>query len=371
MSSLRPKTPSTLGAILRAAVRWSAGLAFGAAFLFGAASLAVQTAEAVPSPRRLAFVPNAWDERFFMPVFGATQFHPDWIWQLRPGVQVLETQVNSLGFLGPAVGRTRGPAARIAVLGDGFTVGLGMHDESTWPRKLETRLRADGRAVDVLNFAVPAFTAVQGLEFFRGRVREWSPDVVVAAFGAYYESHPAHRGIGDRRLLESTRSPGQRAKHLLERNGSLRWLLHWLSPPDRVLDPRRGEDGSFLPRVTPTEMEETLVDLVREVRAAGAQPVLVVPPRMPIVDRRWHPGLLRYDDATRSAGLGSGAQVIDVRAGFEEGQPGGAAVAVRSAYFADANRLSESGCTRYAEIVAGAIDAAGLLPSKRPTGDGR
>jgi hypothetical protein len=60
--------------------------------------------------------------------------------------------INALGMRSPDVGPRRAGVQRILCVGASSTYGLFVQDNaSTWPSQLEQRLRARGRAVEVLN----------------------------------------------------------------------------------------------------------------------------------------------------------------------------------------------------------------------------
>jgi len=90
-------------------------------------------------------------------------------------------RVNSLGLRGgecrlePTPGRTR-----IALVGDSFTLGIGVQDEDTLPAQLE---RALGTAeFEVLNFGVSATGTVEQVQYLEGFVLRFAPQVVVLVF---------------------------------------------------------------------------------------------------------------------------------------------------------------------------------------------
>lgn len=89
--------------------------------------------------------------------------------------------VNSLGLRGadctlePVSGRTR-----IAMLGDSFTLGIGVRDEDTLPARLERELGADRH--EVLDFGVSATDTLEQVAYLEGYVLRFRPRVVVLVF---------------------------------------------------------------------------------------------------------------------------------------------------------------------------------------------
>lgn len=117
-------------------------------------------------------------------------------WALRPGgvgwyraEGQAFVRINRAGFRGPDVPISK-PAGtyRIAVLGDSFTVGLDVPDESLFETVLQQRLAANpavkGKRVEVLNFGVGAYGTTQELLALRLRVLQYKPDLVLLMFFA-------------------------------------------------------------------------------------------------------------------------------------------------------------------------------------------
>ncbi len=97
-------------------------------------------------------------------------------WTLRPSAvqrfrrRGFDTTVrsNRLGFRGPEIEPRPDGLVRYAVLGDSYGFGWGVEEEETYAARLEELLRADsgaaaGRAVEVVNAALPGFGTFQRL----------------------------------------------------------------------------------------------------------------------------------------------------------------------------------------------------------------
>jgi hypothetical protein len=61
------------------------------------------------------------------------------------------TETNDLGLRDRRFDWARKTAPRILAIGDSFTLGWGVAGEESWPKQLETKLRGEGLAVDVIN----------------------------------------------------------------------------------------------------------------------------------------------------------------------------------------------------------------------------
>jgi lysophospholipase L1-like esterase len=73
-------------------------------------------------------------------------------------------------------------AFRIVVLGDSFSAGLQVQAEESFPKLLETRLRAatvKGRKIEVWNAAVDGYGTAQALRMFIDRVARYQPKLVL------------------------------------------------------------------------------------------------------------------------------------------------------------------------------------------------
>ena len=89
--------------------------------------------------------------------------------------------INALGLRGPECELAKRPGTtRVAVLGDSFTLGIGVRDEDSLPARLE---RALGRPdIEVLNFGVSATQTVEHVRYLEGYALGFEPDVVVLVY---------------------------------------------------------------------------------------------------------------------------------------------------------------------------------------------
>lgn len=113
---------------------------------------------------------------------------------LRPGQSFVDrfkpalayhVAVNDLGFRGPAAPLHKTPGTlRVLCLGDSYTFGAYVDDESTWPAQLETILREKEPDLDleVINAGISGFTIVDEMAFLEEHGLQLEPDAVVLAF---------------------------------------------------------------------------------------------------------------------------------------------------------------------------------------------
>jgi lysophospholipase L1-like esterase len=131
--------------------------------------------------------------------------HPRYLWIMRPDTLLddpsqgfVEVRTNSLGLRYPEVpAGGAGEGLRILCLGDSITFGLGLREEETWPERMRQWLEErTGGPVTVVNAAVPGWSFVQGLRFYRDLAPHHSFDAVIAWFGMN-DTKPANRGVPD------------------------------------------------------------------------------------------------------------------------------------------------------------------------------
>lgn len=309
---------------------------------------------------------------------GEFRAHSRWLWEPRPGATVHGDTINEGGFRGPYYKKERGTALRIATLGDSSTYGFGVPEPSCWSRSLETFLRENGVEVEVLNFGVVGYTIRQGLELYRGRVREYQPDIVIIAFGAVNDSVSVPAGLTDGDKIARLTDPRLRLMVFLRRYATFRWMESAFSSGTEnragVTGPKGvgGADPSVL-RVPPDDFRASIRALDAETRADGAQLVVVIPPRRPdaegaVVASTQYP-LIAMETATSA-----GVPVADVYRPFramdeKELAPDPVKRAGQSRLFIDPWHPSEVGHAAYAKVVALALHAAGLIKAPAQKGD--
>lgn len=250
------------------------------------------------------------------------------LWEPRPGASlpahwVRESErINDLAYRGPRREPSRANGVlRIATMGDSSTFGYGVPYAVTYSAQLEQILRAEGRSVEVLDFGVIGYTLLQGIERYREVVRRYHPDVVVAAFGAVNDHHPA-QGPRDSDKIAGARPREGRWQALFRVAREESRILHGLAyvvTPSSVEDPEEtaareavllerhlqhqhmGEldfevEHRGLRRVPLDEFQSGLETLAQLVQADGAKLILLSLPRRPGVEGQ-SPVLRAYSQA--------------------------------------------------------------------------
>ncbi|MBI3722795.1 SGNH/GDSL hydrolase family protein [bacterium] len=90
---------------------------------------------------------------------------------------------NSLGLRGADVPLARTPGVpRVLCLGDSTTFGFYVEDQDTYPARLQSRLAASGKKVEVLNCGCGRWTITDEASFLETHALALEPDVVVLLF---------------------------------------------------------------------------------------------------------------------------------------------------------------------------------------------
>jgi lysophospholipase L1-like esterase len=92
---------------------------------------------------------------------------------------------NSIGLRGPEIGRDKSEGEyRVVCLGDSCTFGKSVVEADSWPRQLETMLRAEmpGRTVNVVNCGVNGFAGTDYIKMWNAIGRRLNPDLMVVGY---------------------------------------------------------------------------------------------------------------------------------------------------------------------------------------------
>jgi hypothetical protein len=196
-----------------------------------------------------------------------------------PGVEFQRVRINSQGFRGPEIPVEKPPSTvRMAFLGSSTTLGFFLAEADSWPTRVGAALagRYSGCHFEVINAGFPATRSVDALQQFRHKLARFAPDAVVMLLSGQREE-------AERRAIEQGLFDGE--PH--HRSWMARHFEFWANLERRALVRSRrhaGHDETGRvdlsdPALTEA-FEQTLSELVGEVRVAGGRPVLLVPGSM-------------------------------------------------------------------------------------------
>lgn len=213
-------------------------------------------------------------------------------WRLRPNLRgvlwdytVVSTNVAGLRADGPLLPKKKG-SVRILCLGDSVTFGFRVplafpnapgnydHKERPYPALLGQRLRDanPGRAIDVVNMAVPGYSSHQALAWLRRDVERLAPDLVTICLG--------WNDVSPRELPDRMAMPVD-AVHVLARRvvGSSQLLLRLSFAAGRVKHrlAQGDEQVALRPRATEGEFVANVLAAARVARAHHARVVVIAP----------------------------------------------------------------------------------------------
>ena len=197
------------------------------------------------------------------------------IFRFQPGRSFAGRQINSLGFRDREVDPRKAPGSiRVICMGDSVT-GQGRPGYSQYLHERLTNNPPLAGAWEAFNMGVHGYTSLQGLRLFQKQGRLLNPDIVTVYYG--WNDHWLTDEPDRLRMGLAMRPLAGRIAELLRQKRIFRLVVWALSPVQHVAVRDRGE--ARVPRVAPDAYRSTLNAFVREIRAAGAIPVLITAPR--------------------------------------------------------------------------------------------
>ncbi|MDD5656042.1 MAG: GDSL-type esterase/lipase family protein [Elusimicrobia bacterium] len=261
---------------------------------------------------------------------------------------------NSAGFLGPEwIEAKPADAVRVIALGDSCTVA----GEDPYPARLAGLLGAlpGGRRWEVWNAGVGSWSSYQGLKLLETELLRYKPDIVTIYFG--WNDHWLAWAAPDKDLA-ALLDRQSRVLRLVERSRLAQGLLY-------LADACRGGpkfSARTPPRVALRDYASNLAAMVRLIRSAGAEAVLLTAPTVLTPEHPVTLSLCRrtrnffdparigevhesYNEAVRSVARRTGAPLADLASEFARaGRPG--------PFFTDGIHLTAAGHRRAAELLA-------------------
>ncbi|MDX2168150.1 MAG: SGNH/GDSL hydrolase family protein [Deltaproteobacteria bacterium] len=206
------------------------------------------------------------------------------------------TAFDARGFRLTGLPPPADPTLRVAFVGDSCTFGWGLDGEQTFIGAIDALQRQAGApSVELLNAAYPGQSAVVGEHLLVERVLPLHPDVVVIGYGA-------NNAFRFSLVADRERFRNYSLRRWIFRSRLLHIIAAWqASKRGADPDPRRRESIDKLPlaqvkRVAPPdEFAHSERQMVRDARAAGAKPLIMILPRASGVSTDF-----RFEDAARA-----------------------------------------------------------------------
>jgi lysophospholipase L1-like esterase len=266
----------------------------------------------------------------------------------RPGQRVAGGRINALGLRGPVPPAAKPPGERrILYVGDSTAYGFGVSDaEAFWSlATAELAARHPGETVVPIVGAAPGYSSWQS-RVLLGRLLRYRPDDVVFYVGAHNDHR--RRGYYPDREIPARMARRHAAWHRIRTLRAFEYvhdrLGRWLG--GLLCDP------VDLVRVPPADFEANLRAMVAATRAAGARPLLLVPPLTSTLAAR-HPAAPRYREMLLSLAHELEVPAVDLQPLFAGSAP--AALYLPG----DDIHPNAAGHRRIAAAIARALDDAG------------
>lgn len=212
------------------------------------------------------------------------QYRPDPVslWRVRaPTVKSADGQIptNSLGLAAQEVSLRKAPGTlRILTLGDSRTLGgAGAPTFMAYPSVLQQLLDRPAQRVEVIQGAVSGYSSYQGLLLYKNLGRRLRPDLVTVAFGyqdGMLDWTPDNRHMSDSYALTVVRGLLYKSNLFLVLRKNLLDLKRYRLNRERDTTP------SF-PRVSITDYQRNLTELIRLARQDSARVLLLELPHNP------------------------------------------------------------------------------------------
>jgi lysophospholipase L1-like esterase len=224
-----------------------------------------------------------------------TQWDEDLFWSIPPHSEIPDIHpteiVNAHGLRGPEFTNKKPEGVRrVVFLGDSNTFGMGADRYDNYPHRLGRWLSySAGKRWEVINAAIPGYSAFQMLQMLRTRAKDYAPDVVVVYPGAWNDYTPAiqYDDATAHEVIEAAKAArtGLSVKRLRVYELLAQSMKHTASAASsdgkaqkyRKLwsDAAQRPDG---PRLSQQKFREVLTAIARESKALGAKVIFIVPP---------------------------------------------------------------------------------------------
>jgi len=191
----------------------------------------------------------------------------DLLWRFEPGKVFNGRTVNSMGFLDRDVSVDKPPGTkRVICMGDSCSA-QGTPPYSGHLNNLLREKSPDGQPWESFNTAVHGYTVLQGLALYRTRVAAMSPDIVTIYYG--WNDH----WLAEQDDIERLARVGSPMITAMRNALVQKRIVQVFSPTSGATKVETKL------RVPPDAYAEGLRELIHEIQASGAQPLVLTAPR--------------------------------------------------------------------------------------------
>lgn len=208
----------------------------------------------------------------------------DLFWKFRPNLEInsrafsdIAYRINNYGMRGTDIDKKKS-GYRIICLGNSCTFGWGVTGEAIWTTILENDLkkRLPSKDIEVLNCGVPGYSSHQGKIYFKKRLLDFNPDMVIVMFG-WNDQWPAGSGITDAEQ-DPPNSLIIWGQNILSRLKSYQLLRKWILSSSEEPTKISLDNLTIQPRVNLEHFDKNLIDIIETAKQNGIKPMLIAPP---------------------------------------------------------------------------------------------
>lgn len=241
------------------------------------------------------------------------------LFRLIPGTYFQGRVINSMGFREREVDpKKKHGTIRVVCMGDSIT-GQGRPGYSQYLHERLTNNPPTVQTWEAFNIGVHGYSALQGLRQFQKTGRQLEPDIVTLYFG--WNDHWMSPSP-DRQLMGLEMRPfAGRIFEVLQKKHFFKFFIFTLNPIQHLA--KRQHEGQRVLRVPPEEYRSAMKAFIREIRAAGAIPVIITAPRRRLTENVVGKEYVRsidegnrihdqYADITREVARDSQSELLDL-----------------------------------------------------------